>query len=114
MQVENGGRPWAAHAIILITDGYSDNTTLTTLEASIARSKGIELFAIGVGGGVDENELNGIASYPTETHVFRVDNYDALKHIEKSLASSACHSKLVWLLFSDFCGRELSFCQKSE
>ena len=59
----------------------------------MARSKGIELFAIGVGEGVDETELRAIASYPDSSHVFQVENYGALKHIRKVLASKACHSK---------------------
>ena len=83
----------AAHVAILITDGYSYNPNQTSLEASVARSKGIELFAIGVGEGVDETELRAIASSPDSSHVFQVENYGALKHIHKVLASKACHSK---------------------
>ncbi|KAK7116181.1 cartilage matrix protein-like [Littorina saxatilis] len=86
-----GSRPWAAHIAILITDGLSYRPNETSLQASIARSKGIEMFAIGVGEGVDETELRAIASYPDASHVFRVENYGALKHIEKALASKACH-----------------------
>ncbi|KAL8599728.1 hypothetical protein ACOMHN_024779 [Nucella lapillus] len=86
-----GSRPWAAHILILITDGLSSDSNQTTLEASIARSKGIQLFAIGVGGGADEKELRAIASDPDDAHVFHVENYDALKEIEKSLAQKTCH-----------------------
>lgn len=88
---ENGSRPWAAHIVVLITDGYSHDRNVTFMEASIARSKGIELFAIGVGRGVDEAELREIASDPDDTHMFRVDGYGALKHIESAFTSGACH-----------------------
>nr|KAG5697781.1 hypothetical protein BaRGS_026738 [Batillaria attramentaria] len=87
---ENGGRPWAAHIVVLITDGYSYDANQTSMEASIARSKGVEMFAIGVGDDVDELELRGIATDPDDTHMFQVDSYEALRKIESSFAGKAC------------------------
>ena len=64
------------------------------------------MFAIGVGEGVDETELRAIASYPDSSHVFQVENYKALKSIEKALAKKACRSKfcLVCLVIVVVCG----------
>ncbi|XP_046581537.1 cartilage matrix protein-like [Haliotis rubra] len=86
---ENGGRDNAAKVIILITDGYSHNLDKTLWEASMAHSDGIEVFAIGVGG-MDDRELRGVGSEPKDKHVFRVDNFNALPHIQKALEHGTC------------------------
>jgi uncharacterized protein with von Willebrand factor type A (vWA) domain len=88
-----GARPWAAHIIIVITDGLSQNTVATSWEASMARSQEIKLFAIGVGQGVDTGELNGIGSDPDNRYVFRVNDYTALDSIRNNLAVRACERK---------------------
>ncbi|KAK6180506.1 hypothetical protein SNE40_012649 [Patella caerulea] len=87
---KNGARKWAAKIVVLITDGFSQDTRKTLLEASIAHSYDIKVFAIGVGGGVDSQELDGIASEPTEQHIFRVENYKALNHIKHSFTGITC------------------------
>ncbi|XP_005094885.1 cartilage matrix protein [Aplysia californica] len=87
---EYGSRPWAKKLIILVTDGLSQNSSQTLLEATIARSKHIEIFSVGVGDQVEDFEIYGVASEPKTQHVFRVDNYEALAGIEKSLSSVAC------------------------
>lgn len=89
----NGGRPWAKKQLVLITDGLSSNTSATLLEASIARSKGIEVFSILVGEGIDDLEIRGSASDPKELHVFRVSDYKALMSIENALSTAACQGE---------------------
>lgn len=89
-----GGRPWAKKQMVLITDGLSSNLSATLLEGSIAKSKGIEIFTVLVGEGVDTLETREIASEPKEHHVFRVGDYKALMGIQNSLSSATCQSKL--------------------
>lgn len=89
--VVNGGRPWSRKQLVLITDGLSSNSSATLLEASIAKSTGIEVFSILVGEGVEDLEIRGVASDPIEDHVFGVEDYKALMGIENALSSSACH-----------------------
>ncbi|XP_076465728.1 matrilin-1-like [Babylonia areolata] len=88
---EGGSRPWAAHILILITDGFSNNLTQTALQASMARSEGVQIFVIGVGNGFKDKELRAIASDPDDSHVFYVESFDVLKKIEKSLTQKTCH-----------------------
>ena len=92
----NGGRDNVDKLVIVITDGYSRNTTQTALEASISKSLGIKMFSIGVGFGVDDFELNAIANRPTddrEKFMFRVDDFDALDSIKSALTTKACEGK---------------------
>lgn len=85
----NGGRTYSDKIIIVITDGLSQNTTATRLEAARAHYEGIQVFAIGVGG-VDRQELELIASEPARSHVFTVDKFDFLDTIKRKVARQTC------------------------
>ncbi|VDI35984.1 Hypothetical predicted protein [Mytilus galloprovincialis] len=58
--------------------------------AEKGKQEGIIIFAIGVGQYIDQTGLDIMASSPTETHSFAVDNYAALSSIEESLAEKTC------------------------
>ena len=83
-------RPGVVKIGIVITDGRSDIRAHTAHKAEAARQTGINLFAIGVGDRTDFRELAAIASHPTSTHVFRVNNYKALGSIRALLAIETC------------------------
>ena len=94
----NGGRNKADKILIVITDGFSRNTTKAALEASICRSIGIKLFTVGVGFGVDNFELTAIANRPSddsEKFSFRVDDFQELKAIESDITHTLCKGMVV-------------------
>jgi len=72
----NGDRPTVPNYMIVITDGKSNSTAQTILQASMARSKGIGIIAIGVAA-VNMEELRGIANYPESSNVIVSANYSA-------------------------------------
>ena len=89
----NGGRNKTDKILIVVTDGFSRNTTKAALEASICRSIGIKLFTVGVGFGVDNFELTAIANRPSddsEKFSFRVDDFEELKAIESDITDEIC------------------------
>lgn len=88
-----GGRPHANHVAIIITDGRSQKREATLEAARIAREKGIQIFAIGVGRFLDIEELEGMGSEPTGQHVFTVSSYSALGGIKDRLPSNACEGR---------------------
>ena len=51
----------------------------------------LQVFAIGIGSGVDKAELGRIAS--DSQHVFQVQNFDALNTLQAELKKTACQSK---------------------
>jgi hypothetical protein len=67
--------------MIFITDGNDNQgNSLTDIEnASLAT--GAEIFAVGVGSGVDINTLNAIATDPDPDHVFTTEDFDTLLDI---------------------------------
>ena len=59
--------------------------------ADVIHGKDIEVFSIGVGSAVNENETKYIA---TDVHnVFTLNNYDDLQHIQKAFNDKICSSK---------------------
>lgn len=62
----------------------------TVYEAMKAKQKKITVFAIGIGGNINEKELKGIASRPSDEYMFQVEGYSALDAIKSSLAVRTC------------------------
>ncbi|KAL1263911.1 hypothetical protein QQF64_004266 [Cirrhinus molitorella] len=83
-----GARPSASKILVVITDGESTDHSLTEAVQQ-AQAKDITRYAIGVGNAfkVDKaiRELAIIASLPTNKHVFKVTDFDALNSIREQL-----------------------------
>lgn len=75
---------------IVITDGNSANRANTLAEAQKARDSGIQVIAIGVGHGINQAELEGIASKPKSQYVYNAENFDVLNTLQASLSSKTC------------------------
>ncbi|XP_073684776.1 integrin alpha-M-like [Garra rufa] len=85
---KGGARPSASKILVVITDGESTDKFLTEAVQQ-AQAKDITRYAIGVGNAfnVDKatRELAIIASLPTNKHVFKVTDFDALASIGEQL-----------------------------
>uniref|UniRef100_UPI0037E7DC2E collagen alpha-1(XII) chain-like n=1 Tax=Semicossyphus pulcher TaxID=241346 RepID=UPI0037E7DC2E len=84
-QVVRGARPNVPRVLILITDGESSDHFQDP--ATKLRNSGVEIFAVGVKNAV-RTELEAIANTPAETHVYTMEDFDALKRISKELTQS--------------------------
>ncbi|KAK7501649.1 hypothetical protein BaRGS_00007080 [Batillaria attramentaria] len=76
---------------VVVTDGKSRHRSNTVAEARAAREAGISLFAIGVGGDVDDEELAAMASEPSSEFSFHVASFDILATLAKTVALSTCN-----------------------
>ncbi|KAK7493781.1 hypothetical protein BaRGS_00014922 [Batillaria attramentaria] len=85
-----GHRAGVPKIAIVVTDGKSNNPGDTVAAAQKARASGIHVMAIGVGNGVDDNELNAIASDPDSQNVYKAATFDSLKTLQGLLAAKAC------------------------
>ncbi|KAM3873545.1 LOW QUALITY PROTEIN: collagen alpha-6(VI) chain-like [Diretmus argenteus] len=74
---------------VVITDGQSEDNV--TKEAADLRRAGITVYAIGVKD-ANKAELNQMASYPTNKHMFSVDSFSKLKMLELGLQKTLCHN----------------------
>ncbi|XP_065450308.1 integrin alpha-D-like isoform X4 [Chrysemys picta bellii] len=85
-----GARDEATKILIVITDGEKAADPLSYSDViPEAERAGIIRYTIGVGqafsSAAAQQELQEIASEPTDEHVFRVDNFDALQGIQNQL-----------------------------
>ena len=65
-------RPGVRHVLIVLTDGNSQEPDLTKAAAHRAAETGLDVFAIGVGRGIGEQELHNIASDAKYAHFYVV------------------------------------------
>ncbi|KAM6288802.1 integrin alpha-X-like [Aegotheles albertisi] len=85
-----GARAGAKKILVVITDGrkYKDNLEYSEV-IPLAERMEVTRYAIGVGSAFTDAEamleLQAIASKPTQDHIFRVDNFDALQSIQSQL-----------------------------
>ncbi|XP_064616968.1 uncharacterized protein LOC135480967 [Liolophura sinensis] len=94
LSTQFGARNNVARAIILVTDGQSNNHTATVREAARARSMHITMFAIGVGSGIDVNELSDVATDPDCTHVFLVQDFSKIEDLKQQMQEATCKTKI--------------------
>uniref|UniRef100_K1Q773 Collagen alpha-5(VI) chain n=1 Tax=Magallana gigas TaxID=29159 RepID=K1Q773_MAGGI len=75
---------------VVITDGGSTDPFRTLSVIRKIKEKGINMFAIGVGMSINEEELRMIASSPVSEHKFMVENLDGLKMLQRTLVTGIC------------------------
>nr|XP_015851387.2 integrin alpha-X isoform X1 [Peromyscus maniculatus bairdii] len=86
----NGARKDATRILVVITDGKKEGDKRSYGDViPLADAAGIIRYAIGVGRAFhtvqSQQELENIASKPSREHIFSVENFDALKDIQKQL-----------------------------
>ncbi|XP_021501487.2 integrin alpha-X isoform X1 [Meriones unguiculatus] len=87
---QSGARKDATKVLIVITDGMKQGDDKNyNVVIPMAEAAGITRYAIGVGSAFSytysKQELNDIASMPSQEYVFNVENFDALKDIQNQL-----------------------------
>ena len=89
------GRPEIPQVMIILTDGESDDSEATRTAASQSRQSGVEIFVVGIGNNVNDDELKDIATDTTGTHVYRVTEFKVLSFdaILSDLNRETCHGK---------------------
>ena len=92
------GRTGANRVMVVITDGMSNEGATTITAANAAKNEGTEMIAIGVGSGVNETELNIIAT--DSNHVFRPTSFDVgeLSRFVDSITIRSCAGIYVQLV----------------
>ena len=98
---EGGNRPEANRVLFLLTDGsqtYSDDVVDNALISKNIRYSGTEFLVLGIGRGVDRDELNKIAGGKETVYV--VDSFEKLKSQEfVNSFNISCSKSLLFILF---------------
>lgn len=90
----HGGRGDAPHVAVLLTNQPSGTIDQVKLEAQTARDNGLIMYTVGIGSGVDQSELQEIASQPDGRHMFQAQNFDTLDSLSDLLATKICNGTL--------------------
>ena len=80
---------------VVVTDGQSNiNSSLTIPSAEALHDNGVTVFAVGVGGNINTNELSGIAS--AERFVILLSQFNLMEFVglQRRISAEACISKL--------------------
>ena len=86
----NGMRPSAdgvTKLVLVLTDGLSNGLIQPSISAQKLKSNGISIFSVGVGSGVNYDELDGIAS---DKNVFLLTNYNATLAAIEDIKQNSC------------------------
>ena len=96
IETAHGARANVSKIVIVLTDGRSNEETLTKSAAEkLKKTPGVTVMAIGIGHNVDPVELAAIAT--DSNHTYRVPDFDALSTIESDLTDNACNGRFMGL-----------------
>lgn len=81
-KTNSGAKP--KRVVFLITDGQDNAGLKTTCHESAAKlkAKRAEVYVIGIGSSVNEEELRKVASYPYQKHLFLLESHDDLQKLK--------------------------------
>lgn len=80
--------------LLIITDGAS-NGGINSLRPPVSdlRAMSVNIFSIGVGSSLIQEELEFMASEPKDSHLFFVSNMEELPNLLHTLTNSSCQGK---------------------
>lgn len=85
---------------IVFTDGQSNLGRAVAAEAQALKDEGVDIFAVGIGSGINDAELDTIASIPKSTYKLHISGYDALYGAINKITQIACETNAFIPLFT--------------
>ena len=77
---------------IIFTDGASNYPVLTQIEATKLKDEGVYLYAIGIGSGINNQELEDMASEPKSTYKMTLQNFAEIFNVVDQIIQVACET----------------------
>jgi hypothetical protein len=87
----HGARSNVPHIAVLMTNGPSTAKDLTKFQGQVAKDNNIIVYGVGVGSGVDMDELSSVTSSPSHRYLFKAENYGALNSLSSALSTKLCN-----------------------
>ena len=86
----------AGRVLVVITDGQAnDGYAPGTAAAALRELKNVNIFPIGVGNGINIEELESMASSPVEDHVFTLKSFNTIQDIVEKMSARTCDTPAV-------------------
>lgn len=86
----NGARPGVKKTCVLLTDGEPNRETNSTLSEADALKAVCDVYTVGITQQVNNALLMSIASPPSSTHFYFVENYRNINDIVRGITSNIC------------------------
>jgi len=80
--IQSFGRPEAKQFVIILTDGESNNGISNV---QTFHDNGVTVFSIGVGQGINQDELMEMATDPHNEYLYMLDDFNALQDVFMTL-----------------------------
>lgn len=93
-EIFNQSRENVPKLAIIFTDGKSNGIKNVLIEAQLLKDEGVDIFAIGIGNGVNQIELETIASIPKPTYHLQISGYNALFDVVNNITQIACNTNV--------------------
>ena len=78
-------------AAVVVTDGYSGiGTEFVKMQTDRMKTRGIEMFAIGITKRMNDEELTALSSTPVKNHLFTLNNLKSVKGIVDNIVKEIC------------------------
>ena len=91
----------ARKILIVLTDGQSSGSV--NQPSQELKNIGVIIFSVGVGSGINEEELETMASPPADEHVYLLDNFNELSTLAEKMSTKTCNGNvLYYILHSTF------------
>ena len=86
---QNGARSDVPKILILITDGTANTEERRTIpEADATKAAGIQIFTVGIGSQIKEDQLRAIATL--RSYFYFATNFDTLNDVLQRLLNNSC------------------------
>jgi len=86
---QNGARPGVPKILILITDGTANIEELMTIpEANTTKAAGIQIFTVGIGSEIKEEQLRTIATF--RSYFYLATSFATLSDVLQRLLNNSC------------------------
>jgi uncharacterized protein with von Willebrand factor type A (vWA) domain len=82
-------RPGVPRTLVVLTDGMSEQSGLTSQAAASAKEEGLRMFSIGITSGVNDNELVSLAG-GDELRTYKVYNWEDLAKLLTQTSMEFC------------------------
>lgn len=87
--------------LVLLTDGRSTSGIKKVIEQSnLLRQEGVNIFAMGIGRNINNDELNIIASDPDVDHVFYPKTYAEVNSMVEKMREALCYGEYYFKVLS--------------
>ena len=86
----NNPRVATPRVAVLFTDGFSNEGSDVYTQADLLKKQQVDIFTVGIGSGINHNELDQISSVPISTYKKLISSYKELYAAINSITLTAC------------------------